>query len=243
MLGRFLELALVTGDPGAGWSGLQQLGFVEATSGDIWTHPYGVVACEGLAIGLHARGQEAVSLVFVRPDVAALEQELSARFIEVESAQLGSEEFNELGVREPGGMLLRVIEARTFSPPLELPRRTRLGRFRALSLPCPDLAEAQGFWERLGLDVLPVDTPWAGLAIQDLPLACHAGADFNEPALLFDGPAAGDDEALLAAGMRPQRPPPSLRVQGHRLLRGVEQLAMIVLDPAMAAGTPIAKET
>ena len=66
MLGRFLELALVTDDPGAGWSELQQLGFADATSGDIWTHPYGVVACEGLAIGLHARGEEPLSLVFVQ---------------------------------------------------------------------------------------------------------------------------------------------------------------------------------
>ena len=37
MLGRFLELALVTGDPGSRWSELQQLGFAAATSGDIWT--------------------------------------------------------------------------------------------------------------------------------------------------------------------------------------------------------------
>ena len=56
MLGRFLELALVTDDTGASWSGLQRLGFAAATSGDILEHSYGVVACEGLAIGLHGVG-------------------------------------------------------------------------------------------------------------------------------------------------------------------------------------------
>jgi hypothetical protein len=231
MLGRFLELALVTDDPGAGWSDLQRLGFVEAASGDIWTHAYGVVACEGFAIGLHARGEEAMSLIFVRPAVAALERELSARFIGVESAQLGSDVFNELALREPGGMLLRVIEARTFSPPLELPVHTALGRFITLSLPCPDLAEARGFWERLGMDVLPGSNPWGGFAVQGLPLACHDGADFKEPALLFDGRQAWSSDELRAAGMRIERPVPALRGHPHRLLRGTEGLAMIALEP------------
>ncbi len=102
MLGRFLELALVTDDPGSGWSDLQRLGFAGATSGDIWTHAYGVVACEGLAIGLHAVGDEPFSLIFVRPDVAALDRELTLRFIEVESSRLGNDVFNELALREPG---------------------------------------------------------------------------------------------------------------------------------------------
>lgn len=231
MLGRFLELALVTDDPGPGWSDLQRLGFVDAASGDIWTHPYGVVACEGLAVGLHARGEEELCLVFVRPDVAALERELTARFIDVENARLGSDVFNELALREPGGMLLRVIEARTFSPPLELPERTALGRFMALSLPCANLAEAQGFWERLGLDVQPGSVPWDGFAVQHLPLACHDAADFKEPVLLFDGGTAWSDDALRAAGVSIQRPVPALRGHKHRVLRGAEGLVMMVLEP------------
>jgi hypothetical protein len=229
MLGRFLELALLTGDPGAGWSDLLQLGFVEAASGDVYTHAYGVAACEGISIGLHAKGEEGLSLVFVRPDVAALERDLTARFIAVEAAQLGSDVFNELTLREPGGMPLRVIEARTFSPPLELPENTGLGRFMALSLPCADLAEARGFWERLDMDVQAGSAPWDSIALQGLPLACHDGAAFREPVLLFDGATAWDDHALRAAGMTIERPLPALRGHEHRVLRGVEGLAMIVL--------------
>ncbi len=235
MPGRFLELALVTADPGASWSELRQLGFADATSGDIWTHPYGVVACEGLAIGLHARGDEAVSLIFVRPQVAALERELSARFIEVEMTRLGSDVFNELGVREPGGMLLRVIEARTFSPPAELPLQTGLGRFQSISLPCADLAEAQGFWERLDLEVVEGSAPWNSIAVAGLPIAYHESSSFKEPALIFDGTRALDDQALRAAGAIVGRPLPAWRGHQHRMLRSVEGLAMILLQPGAAA--------
>jgi hypothetical protein len=229
MLGRFLELALVVEDPGSSWTRLQQLGFAEATSGDIWTHPYGVVACEGLAIGLHARGEEALSLIFVRPQVATLERDLSARFIEVETIRLGSDVFNELGLREPGGTLLRVIEARTFSPPAELPDRTALGRFHSISLPCADLAEAQGFWERLGVEVLAGNAPWSSIAVAGLPIAYHEATSFKQPALIFDGEGALDDAALHAAGATIGRPVPGWRTHRHRLLPNVEGIAVILL--------------
>jgi hypothetical protein len=235
MLGRFLELALVTADPGAGWSQLQQLGFTDASSGDIWTHPYGVVACAGLAIGMHARGDEPLSLVFVRPNVATLDRELSARFMEVESIRLGSDVFNELGLREPGGVLLRVIEARTFSPPPELPSRTALGRFLSISLPCADLAEAQGFWERLDMEVRETGAPWEGISVKGLPIAYHDSSSFREPALIFDGRTALDDADLRAAGVAIAHRLPALRAHKHRVLRSVEGLAIILLGAGVAA--------
>jgi hypothetical protein len=229
MLGRFLELALVTEDPGSRWSELQQLGFAAATSGDIWTHAYGVVACEGIAIGLHAAGDDPDSLHFVHPDIAALERELNARFIDVESSQLGSDVFNQLCLREPGGTLLRVLAARTFSPPAELPQRTALGRFMALSLPCADLAEAQGYWERLDMEVRWSEDPWQGLTVQGTPIAYHESASFKQMVLLFDGAGAADDTAMRAAGMSAGRPVPLLRGRKHRLLRSAAGLAIILL--------------
>lgn len=233
MLGRFLELALVTDNPGSSWSALQRLGFIEASCGDIWTHPYGVVACEGLAIGLHARGEEP-GIVFVRPDVAALERELSARLIEIETARLGSDVFNELELREPGGMLLRVIEARTFSPPSAIGDSTLLGRFQAISLPCTDLADALGFWERLGIDVTTREEPWNQLAVQGLPLGYHERGWFKEPALLFESDALPDEDLLRSAGAMPARNLPALHAREHRVLRTADGLAIIVL----AAGAP-----
>jgi len=232
MLGRFLELAVLTEDPGAAWSDLQRVGFAAATSGDIWTHPYGVVACEGLAIGLHAVAEEPVSLHFVHPDIAALERELGARFIDVQSSQLGSDAFNELCLREPGGTLLRVIAARTFSPPPELPPRTAMGRFLAISLPCADLAEAQGFWERLDMEVQQRDDPWDSIAVQGTPVSYHDSASFREPALLFDGAQAVDDTALRTAGTSTTRSVPALRGRRHRVLRSAAGLAFILLEKA-----------
>ncbi len=231
MLGRFLEVALVTDDPGAGWIDLQRLGFAGATSGDIGTHAYGVVACEGLAIGLHAVGSEPFGLNFVRPDVAALDRELTTRLIDVENIRLGSDVFNELCLREPGGVLLRVIAARTFSPPLELPAHTAFGRFRGVSLPCGDLGEAQGFWERLDMDVQAGSEPWESIHIAGLPLAYHESADFREPALLFDGDQAWDNDDLRAAGISVGRPVPALRAHEHRVLRGAEGLTFITIRP------------
>ena len=232
MLGRFLEVALVTDDPGSGWSELQQLGFAGATSGDIWTHAYGVVACEGLAIGLHAVGTEPFSLNFVLPDVAALDRELTNRLIDVESTRLGSDVFNELCLREPGGVLLRVTAARTFSPPLDMPERTAFGRFRGVSLPCADLAEARGFWERLDMDVQACSDPWESIHITGLPISCHETGNLKEPVLLFDGDAAWGNDALRAAGMSIGRPVPALRDHEHRLLRSAEGLSILVIAPA-----------
>jgi hypothetical protein len=229
MLGRFLEVALVTDDPGSAWSELQQLGFAGATSGDIWTHAYGVVACEGLAIGLHAVGAEPFSLNFVRPDVAALDRELTNRLIDVESTRLGSDVFNELCLREPGGMLLRVIAARTFSPPLDMPERTAFGRFRGVSLPCADLAEAQGFWERLDMDVQAASEPWESIQVSGLPIAYHEIASFKQPALLFDGDEAWDNDALRGAGISLGRPIAALLAHEHRLLRTAEGLSIITI--------------
>jgi hypothetical protein len=229
MLGRFLEVALVADDPGSGWNELQRLGFAGATSGDIWTHAYGVVACEGLAIGLHAVGDEPFSLTFVLPDVAALDRELTNRLIDVESTRLGSDVFNELCLREPGGVLLRVIAARTFSPPLDMPERTAFGRFRGVSLPCADLAEARGFWERLDTDVQASSEPWDSIHISGLPIAYHDSGNLKEPVLLFDGDAAWDNDALRAAGMSIGRPVPALRDDEHRVLRSAEGLCILVM--------------
>jgi hypothetical protein len=119
MLGRFLELALVVEEPGAAWQRYQKLGFASAETGDIWKHAYGVVACDGFALGLHARGTEEFSIVFVRPDVAALHRGLGHSGVQIEQARLGSDDFNELSLREPGGRLIKVQEARSFSPPPE----------------------------------------------------------------------------------------------------------------------------
>ena len=227
MLGRFLELAMVVDDPGAAWQRYQKLGFATAQTGDIWKHAYGVVACRDFTLGFHARGAEAFSIAFVRQDVAALHRGLANSGVQIEAARLGSDSFNELALREPGGRLLRVLEARSFSPPAEVPDRTAFGAFRSLSLPCRDLREAMEFWQLLGFAVEPTADPWEGFTLPGTPLAGHARRALPEPALLFDHPGVfvADEDA----GLQPDFALDALSEREHSLLRTPEDLAVIVL--------------
>jgi hypothetical protein len=229
MLGRFLELALVVDDPGAAWLRYQQLGFVTAETGDVFRHAYGVVACRNFALGLHGRGDESPSIVFVRPDVAALHRDLSKKGLRVETAQLGSDAFNQLTLREPGGLQVRVLEARSFSPPPELPQLTRLGEFGALSLPCRDLPAAAAFWGRLGLGAVPTDDPWEGFVLAGTPIACHARRSFPEAALLFQQSTGLRDGMIADTPLQRETALSSLGDRDHLLLRTGEDLALIVL--------------
>jgi hypothetical protein len=229
MLGRFLEVALVTADTGPAWQQLQKLGFEPAATGDIWPHAYGVVACEGLAIGLHAKGDEPFSVVFVRPEVAALHRELAARGIEVERAQLGSDVFNELWLRDPDGTALRVLEARTFSPPAQLPPRTALGSFASLSLPCRHLDAARDFWQSLGRECIPVEDPWQGLSIAGTPLSCHPHGAFPKPVLIFRHDGRPEPLAIDGGAPALRASLPSLPGRQHVFSRSIEGLAVLVL--------------
>lgn len=229
MLGQFLEVALVTADAGEGWQQLQRLGFEPASTGDVWPHAYGVVTCEGLAIGLHSRGDDPLSVVFVRPEVAALHRELSARGIDVETARLGSDVFNELTLREPGGIALRVLEARSFSPPAQVPARTLPGRFRRLSLPGRDLDGAREFWAALGASCEPMEDPWPGFTIAGSPLGCHSRRVFTGPLLVFDSPDDHARDALEDAGFGIRPRLSALGDAPHLVAQGPEDLTLLMM--------------
>jgi hypothetical protein len=228
MLGRFLELSMVTPDTGGDWQLYQKLGFEPASTGDIWSHAYGVVACEALAIGLHGAGDEPLSITFVRPQVASLQRELLAGRVDVERAQLGSDVFNELTLREPGGVALRVLEARSFSPPLQIPQRTAVGRFTAISLPSRDVETTLQFWRTLRYECLPLEEPWEGYGIAGLPLAVHTRRLLAEPALVFRGPV--DVEALTRLGLQHEPPLPLLRDVPHLQFRLPAGMPAVVLS-------------
>lgn len=229
MLGRFLELAQVVEDPGAAWQRYQQCGFASAETGDVWNHAYGVVACQGFALGLHARGAESFSVVFVRPDVAALHRDLADCGVQIEQARLGSDAFNELSLREPGGKLLRVLEARSFSPPADLPDHTRFGEFLSLSLPCRSLTKAADFWHQMGFGTDNTKNPWDGFTVPGTPLAYHTRRALPEPVLLFRRIAPFPEHELEAAGLHHDFSLDELAEREHALLRTSEDLAVLML--------------
>lgn len=231
MIGRFHELSLLSRDIGDAWQRWLSLGFAAGEAGDVWRHAYGVVACEGLAVGLHAAAEEPLCVTFVRSGVAELERDLANRLIGVERMQLGDDAFHMLELREPGGALLRVLEARSFSPPAETPRETALGSFRTLSLPCADFAEPRAFWERLDMEVEEIEHPWEGLHVAGLPLAHHDGAVIDSPVLVFDQARHDiDNEALRESVLGTGRVLTALRGMRHRMLRTPERLSLLLLD-------------
>lgn len=235
MLGQFLEVALVTGDTGDIWQQLQKPGFEPASTGDIWPHAYGVVACEGLAIGLHSKGEEAFSVVFVRPEVVALHRELAALGVDVEAARLGSDVFNELWLRDPDGTALHVLEARSFSPPAHLPARTVAGRFRWLSLPSRDIEATTQFWSSLGADCSHIEEPFAGILLGQSSLACHERRVSAGPLLVFEAPAPDAKEILEAAGFQMRPRLAALGGVPHLLARGPEGLTLLMLQAGPAS--------
>ena len=185
MPGQFLELALSTDEVLADCAGYEQLGFVAAQTGDVWPHHYGVMACHGLCIALHGLPAAPPTLVFTRENVAALARELDARGLQPTQMRLGSDVFNELSLHDPAGNRVRVLEARTFTPPAA-PALTRLGRFEALSLPCDDVALSRDYWQQLGF---VADSDTAGdlsvLRGGGLVLMLHPRAQAGAPLLRF----------------------------------------------------------
>lgn len=231
MLGRFLEFSLHAPDPAASVAHYERLGLIAATAGDVWPHAYGVMCCEDLVLGLHGAASPRLAVSFVQPDVARLHRELEQAGIRLEGAVLGHDQFNRLELADPAGTRIRVLEARSFSPPAALPQSTLLGRFWRLSLPVADAAPVAAFWERMGFTIASLREPWPALASgEGLPLAWHSRSDCPEPALLFRHPEpAVVADRLEARGFEPEERPLPFGGGGQLQLRSPENLLAFVL--------------
>jgi hypothetical protein len=208
MPGRALEIALAAGDIGRSFEFWTHLGFGSALTADTWAHPYGVMSAPGLCVGLHGAPLDSPLLTLTRPDIAGLVPLLEERSVEVENLRLGAEVFNELQFADPAGLRVRVLEARTFSPPAKA-STPLLGRFDALSWPAADTDAVAGFWERLHVDCTPPDLAddWAALRadIGGHSVAWHSPRISPEPLLVFRNPQlAALRERLTELGLPPQ---------------------------------------
>ncbi len=151
MLGRFLEFSLAAPDIQASLDFYCKLGFSEAQAGETWTHPYAVVTDGRICLGLHQQEPAEPTLTFVKPALLKHLDALESRGIEFEYRHLGNDVFNEVAWKDPDGHLLRLIEARTFSPSKRPGTEiSRCGYFTELALPCADLAASKTYWEDLG---------------------------------------------------------------------------------------------
>jgi hypothetical protein len=208
MLGKFLELTLRAPRILDSWQFYQRLGFTPATVGEAWSHGYAVVTDGRISIGLHDAGVPHPALAFVRPDLLRHLQVLEGLGVEFESRVLGDDQFNEATFEAPDGQLVRLLEARTFSPPPR-PPMSALGWFEEYALPVADLERARDGWERLGfVAAAESDEPWPHLALTSdtLDLGLYRTRAIEPPTLIFEC----DDlvalrERLAAAGIEPER--------------------------------------
>lgn len=188
MLGRFLEISVGTEAIQESLQFYEALGFTQAPVGEVVTYPYAVVTDGRLFLGLHAAHIESASLTFVLPQLAAAIRGLEARGIEFEQRQLGEDAFHQASFRDPDGTLVRLIEARTFSPPLEC-RASTCGYFTELGLPTRDAASACAFWEPLGFVAMEEQLepfPRRVLASDVLNLGLYRSRAFRQPLLTFE---------------------------------------------------------
>ncbi|HWJ06829.1 MAG TPA: hypothetical protein VNS57_13695 [Steroidobacteraceae bacterium] len=195
MLSQFLELGIATRDVAAALAFYESLGFVQAPVGEAWPHAYAVVTDGRLCLGLHGLDFEEPRLTFVAPNLRTRLGRLQDLGIEVEHTRLDDLSLNEVTFRDPAHHLVRLLEARTFSPPtLEPHQESVLGYFEAYLLATEDPAAAGRFWERLGFVAFAGDDATTGrvvassrdlnLAFEDLaldaPLLCFTAANMPE---------------------------------------------------------------
>jgi catechol 2,3-dioxygenase-like lactoylglutathione lyase family enzyme len=217
MLGRFLEFSLATPDIQASLDFYTALGFSSAEVGDTWSHPYAVVTDGRICLGLHQAAMFAPSLTFVKPDLLKHLDGLERRGIEFEFRRLGNDVFNEVGWFDPSGQLLRLIEARTFSPSKRLANDTsQCGYFLEIALPAPDRELAKTYWEDfgfVGMDEPGDRLPHIACTSDFIDVGLYHPADLRRATLRFEVDDVGGTLAHLAdKGIVPNgEMPPGLR--------------------------------
>jgi catechol 2,3-dioxygenase-like lactoylglutathione lyase family enzyme len=202
VLGRFLEYSLATPDIRASLDFYTKLGFSQAQVGEAWLHPYAVVTDGRICIGLHQEAIAAPSMTFVKPGLLKFLTSLEALELQFEFRRLGNNVFNEVAWRDPCGQLLRLIEARTFSPIKRRVTDTSLcGYFLEIALPAPSLDTAKTYWESFGfVGIEEPDGPMPHVACTSdyIDLGLYDPAHLRRPMLRFEVDDVGGSLARLA---------------------------------------------
>jgi hypothetical protein len=203
MFGRFLELAITTGDIATAVAFYEQLGFAQLITGDALAHRYGVLSDGRLTLGLHEQERPSPSLCFVLPGLASARAVLELAGFEPELAELGEDALHALHLRDPYDHPVTLLEARTFSPAAPgAAVASLLGYFSHLSLPEQDFEAARRFWERGGFVALPeLDEPYPHLPLTSdgIDLAFHEPRLCAQPLLVFECPELAACVARLRA--------------------------------------------
>jgi catechol 2,3-dioxygenase-like lactoylglutathione lyase family enzyme len=202
-LGRFLEISIGTPVIRESLEFYESLGFVQTAVGETWSHPYAVVTDGHLFIGLHGRDMPSPSLTFVLPELQAGVGRLKERGVTFEQEHFGDEVFNQAQLRDPAGLSVTLLEARTFSPPqLDAPIESACGYFSELGIPARAAAQARAFWESIGFVALDEEEqpfPRTPLVSDALDLALYRTRALRQPVLTFEDGAMAERLARLRA--------------------------------------------
>jgi hypothetical protein len=236
VLGRFLEFSVAAPDIQASLDFYLSLGFSSAEVGDAWPHPYAVVTDGRICLGLHQEPIPAPSMTFVKPDLLKHLDALEQKGIEFEFRHLGNDVFNEVGWFDPSGQLVRLVEARTFSPSKRLANDTsRCGYFIEIAVPAPDRQLAKAYWEDFGFVGMeePGDrVPHIACTSDFIDLGLYHPADLRRATLRFEVDDVGGALAHLAdKGIEPNGEiPPGLRSAPAAMLVAPEGTPILLVS-------------
>jgi catechol 2,3-dioxygenase-like lactoylglutathione lyase family enzyme len=233
VLGRFLEFSVATPDIQASLDFYANLGFSSAEVGDAWPHPYAVVTDGRICLGLHQESMLAPSLTFVRPDLLKHVDALEKKGIKLEFRRLGNDVFNEVAWFDPSGQLVRLIEARTFSPVKRPANDTsRCGYFLEIAIPTPERDLAKAYWEDFGVGMDEPDDvlPHISCTSDFVDLGLYHPADLRRATLRFEVEDVGGALAQLAdKGILPNgEMPPGLRAVPATMLEAPEGTPLLL---------------
>ena len=193
MIGRFLEISVHTPDILQSLAFYEALGFQQVAVNETWSYPYVVITDGRLFLGLHQHPLNSPTLTFVKADLARHVNDLHALNIKFDLEHLGSDEFNELNFHDPNGQPIRILEARTFSPPDVSPTfSSTCGYFVEYGIPVKEFAPAIAFWEHFGLIALEPENKLferMPLTSDHLNLGLHRSRALRHPLLVFEDDA------------------------------------------------------
>ena len=200
MAGRFLELGLAAPDILESLHFYRTLGFTELAVGEVWPHKYAVVTDGRIFIGLHGEPLASPVITLVQPSlrqhVLAL-QDAGTRF---EETRLGEDEFNLALLRDPDGLAVMLVEARTYSPAPETLPASLLGECLELALPVRDALAAAHFWAPLAPRLAghrEEPEPRFRLAVDGLVLGLGTRPALTRPMFVYRVADAGGLQAAL----------------------------------------------
>jgi hypothetical protein len=190
VLGRFLEISVHAPDILASLSFYESLGFQQVPCGEVWPYPYSVITDGRLFLGLHQQQIKSPTLSFVQPDLARHVAQLHQLGIVPDREHLGSDTFNELSFQGPEQQHIRLLEARTFSPPdINAAFTSSCGYFVEYGMPVREFDAARAYWEALGFVAMQEETqPFNRLALTSdhLNLGLHRSRALRQPLLVFE---------------------------------------------------------